>query len=191
MEDLLRRIEYEADEAAFREFYLALAPQLLNFAFIYIKSKFIAEEVVNDVFMNLWRSRQHIHEIANLRVYLYVGVRNGVSSYFSRNRDWQHIDIDTVSDVSLGFTADPEQQLITAELRQRIEGAVAGLPPRCRIIFKMIKEDGLKYREVAEILNLSVKTIENQLTIAIRKISAEIYLNTGDTRKEGHLSDKL
>ena len=191
MEDLLRRIEYEADEAAFREFYLAQAPQLLNFAFIYIKSKFIAEEVVNDVFMNLWCSRQHIHEIANLRVYLYVGVRNGVSSYFSRNKDWQHIDIDTVSDASLGFTVDPEQQLITAELRQRIEGAVAALPPRCRIIFKMIKEDGLKYREVAEILNLSVKTIENQLTIAIRKISAEIYLNTGDTRKEGHLSDKL
>ncbi|SEW36590.1 RNA polymerase sigma-70 factor [Chitinophaga arvensicola] len=188
MEDLLRRIQYEGDQAAFREFYLSQAPQLLNFAFVYIKSKFIAEEVVNDVFMNLWRSRQRIHEIANLRVYLYVGVRNGISSYFSRNKDWQHVDIDTVSEASLDFTADPEQQLITAELRQRIEGAVAALPPKCRIIFKMVKEDGLKYREVAEILNLSVKTVENQLTIAIRKISAEIFLCTGDPRKTGYLS---
>lgn len=188
MEDLLRRIQYEGDQSAFREFYLSHAPQLLNFAFVYIKSKFIAEEVVNDVFMNLWRSRQRIHEIANLRVYLYVGVRNGISSYFSRNKDWQHVDIDTVSEVSLEFTTDPEQQLITAELRKRIENAVAGLPPKCRVIFKMIKEDGLKYREVAEILHLSVKTVENQLTIAIRKISAEIYLCTGEQRKAGQLS---
>ncbi|CAL1519843.1 RNA polymerase sigma-70 factor [Chitinophaga sp. MM2321] len=180
MEDLLRRIQYDSDQAAFREFYLSQAPQLLNFAFVYIKSKFIAEEVVNDVFMNLWRSRQRLHEIANPRVYLYVGVKNGISSYFSRNKEWQHVDIDTISEVSLEFTTDPEQLLITAELRKRIETAVNSLPPKCRVIFKMIKEDGLKYREVAEILHLSVKTVENQMTIAIRKISAEIYLVTGD-----------
>ncbi|WP_341843681.1 RNA polymerase sigma-70 factor [Chitinophaga caseinilytica] len=182
MVHLLRRIQEEDDQAAFRELYLSLAPQLLKFAYLYIKSKFIAEEVVNDVFLRLWHRRQHLDEISDLKVYLYVGIRNGISNYFTRNKEWEHVDIDTVSDVALELAIDPEQQMISSELRTRIETAVAGLPPRCRVIFKLIREDGLKYREVAEILNLSVKTIENQVTIAIRKIGDEIYLRTGEGR---------
>ncbi|WP_109700283.1 RNA polymerase sigma-70 factor [Chitinophaga deserti] len=189
MEQLLRRIQEEDDQAAFKELYLFLAPQLLKFAHLYIKSKFIAEEVVNDVFLGLWRRRDRLSEITNLKVYLYVGVRNGISNYFSRNREWEHVDIDTVSDVSLDFTTNPEQLMISAELRKRIEQAVASLPPRCRVIFKMIKEDGLKYREVADILNLSVKTIENQITIAIRKIGNEIQICTGDSQPAGQSSN--
>jgi RNA polymerase sigma factor (sigma-70 family) len=67
--------------------------------------------------------------------------------------------------------------LLTAEMRNRIQQAVNQLPPRCKIIFKLIKEDGLKYREVAEILNLSVKTVDNQLATALRKIGNAINID--------------
>jgi RNA polymerase sigma factor (sigma-70 family) len=61
-------------------------------------------------------------------------------------------------------------------LLRRINNAINALPPRCKLVFKLVKEDGLPYREVADILDISVKTIDNQLAIALRKISEAINL---------------
>lgn len=71
---------------------------------------------------------------------------------------------------------DPEQLLITAEMFKRVCAAIQNLPPKCRLIFKLIKEDGLSYKEAAELLHLSVKTIENQMTIALRKLGDAVSL---------------
>ena len=65
---------------------------------------------------------------------------------------------------------DPEKLMITEEVFRQIRQAVNDLPPRCRLIFKLIKEDGLRYKEVAEILHLSIKTVEAQMAIALRRI---------------------
>ena len=59
-------------------------------------------------------------------------------------------------------------------MQKRISAAVISLPPKCQLIFKLISEDGLKYKEVAELLNLSLKTVENQMTIALKKITESI-----------------
>jgi len=69
---------------------------------------------------------------------------------------------------------DPEQLLITAEMINRIKEVINQLPPKCRIIFKLVKEDDLRYREVAEILDISIKTVENQVSIALKKIGSAI-----------------
>ncbi|MES2880605.1 MAG: sigma-70 family RNA polymerase sigma factor, partial [Bacteroidota bacterium] len=69
---------------------------------------------------------------------------------------------------------DPEQLLISAELHQRLHAAIDALPPKCRLIFKLIKEDGLKYKDVAELLQLSVKTVEAQMSIALKRVAAAI-----------------
>ena len=72
--------------------------------------------------------------------------------------------------------SDPEMMMITAEMGQRIRLAINTLPARCRLIFKLIKEDGLSYRETADLLELSLKTVENQMTIAFKKIGESIRL---------------
>jgi RNA polymerase sigma factor (sigma-70 family) len=64
---------------------------------------------------------------------------------------------------------------------KRIRDAVNELPNKCRLIFKLVKEDGLKHKEVAQLLNLSVKTVENQMTIALRKIGQSIRFNLSRT----------
>ena len=69
---------------------------------------------------------------------------------------------------------DPEQLMVTAEMVARIKAAIEALPPKCKLIFKLVKEEELKYREVADILNISVKTIESQLAIALKKIGTSI-----------------
>jgi RNA polymerase sigma-70 factor (ECF subfamily) len=75
------------------------------------------------------------------------------------------------------FSFNPEQIMLSTEMLGRIRFAILQLPPQCQLIFKLIKEDGLKYREVAELLSLSLKTVENQMTIAIKKIAATIQFN--------------
>ena len=67
--------------------------------------------------------------------------------------------------------------MITADMVNKILEAVNQLPPRCKLVYKFIKEDGLRYKEVAAILNISVKTIDNQLAIALKKIGAAINVN--------------
>jgi RNA polymerase sigma-70 factor (ECF subfamily) len=71
--------------------------------------------------------------------------------------------------------------MLTAEMMNRVQKAINDLPPRCQLIFKLIKEDGLKYREVAELLQLSIKTIENQMAIALRKIGLAIHFDIRTT----------
>ena len=82
------------------------------------------------------------------------------------------LDID-VNDEAPG----PQDLMITAEMMQRMHKAIEALPPRCKMIFKLIREDGLKYKEVAEILNISVNTIDAQMAIAVKRICMALNLN--------------
>jgi RNA polymerase sigma-70 factor (ECF subfamily) len=78
-------------------------------------------------------------------------------------------------DIELSETAiSPEEILITAEIYKNIRDAVEALPPRCKMIFKLIREDGLRYKEVAEILNISVNTIDAQMAIAVKRIAEAV-----------------
>jgi RNA polymerase sigma factor (sigma-70 family) len=76
--------------------------------------------------------------------------------------------------------------MITADMLAMIQQAINQLPPKCKIIFKLTKEDGLKYREVAEILNISVKTVENQLAIALHKIGTAVHFDIQKTIPSSH-----
>jgi RNA polymerase sigma-70 factor (ECF subfamily) len=69
---------------------------------------------------------------------------------------------------------NPEQLMISAEMFKRICQAIQELPPRCQLIFKLVKEDNLRYKEVAELLHLSVKTVEAQMTIALKKLGNSV-----------------
>ena len=66
--------------------------------------------------------------------------------------------------------------MITAEMMDRMHQAIESLPPRCKMIFKLIREDGLKYKEVGDILNISVNTIDAQMAIAVKKICTALQL---------------
>jgi RNA polymerase sigma-70 factor (ECF subfamily) len=168
--DLQYRIARHGDQQAYRELFTALYPSLLLFAKSLVKSKEPAEEIVSDVFIRIWEKRHQLDKINNLRVYLYVSTRNTAYNYL----DKQKVNItNPIEDVETEFTSiyfDPEQLMITADMLTLIQTAIDQLPPKCKIIFKLAKEDGLKYREVAEVLNISVKTVENQLAIALQKI---------------------
>lgn len=167
MQSLLHRIQYENDETAFEGFYRSQVFRLFQFAFAFVRNKELAEEIVNDVFLKLWQNRSRIDRIDNVSVYLYVAVKNTASNYLKRGMGTPHAE-PAVDHFYL--SPDPEQLLVTGELRRKIEQSIDRLPPRCKLIFKLVKEDGLSCAEVAAILDISYKTVTTQLTIALKKL---------------------
>jgi RNA polymerase sigma-70 factor (ECF subfamily) len=113
-------------------------------------------------------------EIGSLEAYLYVSVKN-LSLNYLRNDHFAHtVDIEGRCNNYIQFNADPETLMMSAEAVNRLMSTIERLPPRCKLIFSLIKEDGLKYKDVAILLNLSVKTVEAQLSIAIKKIAGAL-----------------
>jgi len=79
------------------------------------------------------------------------------------------IEVDVIFD-----TQTPEQILINDELKKKLEVAIQALPTRCKLVFKLIKEDGLSYKEAADILNISVKTVDAHLVTSIKKLTSTL-----------------
>jgi RNA polymerase sigma-70 factor (family 1) len=172
--DLQYRIARLDDQQAYRELYTSLYSYLFGFAKTIVQSRESAEEVVSDVFIKVWERRKELEKIENLKVYLYVATRNIAFNYLDKQK---RNSTNSIDDVEAEFTSidfDPEQLLITADMLALIQKAIDQLPPKCKVIFKLAKEDGLKYREVAEVLNISVKTVENQLAISLYKIGTAV-----------------
>jgi len=170
IQNLQYRIARLDDQQAYKELFTSLYSYLFRFAKTLVKSKESAEEIVSDVFIKVWERRKELEKIENLKVYLYVATRNIAYNYLDKQR---RNPTNSIDDFEAEFTSiyfDPEQLLITADMLAFIQKAIDQLPPKCRMIFKLAKEDGLKYKEVAEVLNISVKTVENQLAIALQKI---------------------
>lgn len=144
---------------------------LHQFSFSILKSKEAAEEIVSDVFIKLWQIRSRLTEINNLKVYLFTITRNFSINFIHKNYKnvpYSIDEIDIQPSVNMG---NPEDIYISAETTARIHKAISELPPQCRLIFQLVKEDGMTYKEAAEVLNISALTVRNQLAIAIKKIA--------------------
>ena len=181
LKEIQRRIAVYDDDKAYKELFFLFYKSLAQFAFSFVKSREMAEEIVSDVFINIWKGRKHLEEIENLKTYLYISTKNISLKYLLKHHKQVAIAIDSLSIEIESKDIHPDQMMITADMVNKISLAVNQLPPRCKLVYKFIKEDGLRYKEVASILDISVKTIDNHLAIALKKIGAAINV---DLRKE-------
>lgn len=173
---LLSAIALNNDQAAYKELFVLLYSRLKQFAYSILKSGEEAEELVSDVFIRIWQKRDQLTFIGSPIFYFYTTTKNlALNRLKKQNRqvslsaeDW------LIHTNSIYF--DPEQQMMTEEIMRQVKKAVNDLPPRCRLIFKLIKEDGLKYKETADLLQLSLKTIEAQMAIALRRIGKCMHM---------------
>jgi RNA polymerase sigma-70 factor (ECF subfamily) len=175
---LQQQVAAGSDQKALERLYTFYYSRLYRFACALVSQSEVAEEIVEDVFIRLWENRSGVAEIRNLQVYLYVAIRNRALNYL----DWKSRDLISYfetypEDISMSVDT-PERMLITKEMASQINKAVDALPPKCKLVFKLIREEGLKYREAAEILNISPRTVDTQMTIALKKIACAITLKT-------------
>jgi RNA polymerase sigma-70 factor (ECF subfamily) len=146
---------------------------------LYVHKKEIAEEIVNDVMVKIWNKRQTITDIQNLETYLFVAVRNHSCNYLSSYSSY-HIAIEQEGTQAKVINLnDPQKELEWKEISFQLDRTISKLPDQCRTVFKLIREDGFRYKQVAEILNISPRTVETQLSRAIKKLDKVIQAYHG------------
>ncbi|HXE58808.1 MAG TPA: RNA polymerase sigma-70 factor [Gemmatimonadales bacterium] len=159
------------DAQAFEALFRALYDRLCAFAESYVGSPQAAEEIVDDVFLNLWVGREQLRIRSSVLSYLFVAVRNKSLTHLSRaNLERRYAErvraqeplpmVDGVQEV--------EEQAATNELLVLVQEAIRQLPPRARQTYVLYYQQHLSYAEIAGIMGVSVKTVENQLSRALK-----------------------
>ena len=173
--DLQMRIALSEDMTAYKELYLLMFDSLFHFSYSFVKSKQVAEELVSDVFMKLWQIRSQLNAIDNLKLYLFGITKNFSLNYLARasknlSIQLDYMDLNKTDVESVIEFKNPEDLYISKETIKNVMKAIQGLPPQCQIIFSLVKVEGLRYKEVARLLDISVFTVRNQVAIATKKI---------------------
>lgn len=137
----------------------------------YVHSHQVAEEIVSDLFLKLWTGRQSFREVVHIEKYLFTAIRNQSLNHMRKYSAYRVISTeDSGEEQSIIHSFDPSHATEWKELLTRLDEAIEMLPPGRRQIFRLIKEEGFKPREVAEILNLSHRTVETQLFKAVKQL---------------------
>jgi RNA polymerase sigma-70 factor (ECF subfamily) len=189
--DLWERFTKGSDTRSFEGLFHELNPRLIKFCTLYVHYQQVAEELVSDVFVKCWMDRSQMQHVEKPETYLFIAVKNQALNYNKRFSSIQVVNIDDHDGggVHLVNEASPELELEKKELIFRMDQAIGTLPRQCGIIFRLIKENGMKYKEVAEILNISHRTVHTQMMRAMKKMSKAMdpYLRKANKQASDHL----
>ena len=167
--ELWKKICLTDDVKAFEQLYYTLFRKLLKFSMYYVHQREAAEEIVSEVFVKCWSNRSSLEHIEFPESYLFIAVKNQSLKYHKKYSNIHLIELED-HQFHLVDLADPSKKLETKELRHRLDQAIETLPIQARMVFRLIKENGLKYKEVAQILEISPRTVQTQLFRAIDKL---------------------
>lgn len=165
---LLLKLIKQGDQLAFRYLFYQYADSLERFSFYYINDKEKAKELVLDVFTYIWEHRKTFEIKLTMKAYLFQAVKNNSFTYIRDKKSTVFLEEVYASEVEQEGCSDIELD----ELSRLIEEAVSLLPAKCCEIFRKSREENLTNKEIAKELNISEKTVEGQITIALRKIRA-------------------
>ena len=160
--DRLRR----GDEAAFDAIFRAWYPSLVRAAESLVRSRAVAEEIVQDVMFELWKRRETLDPNTSAQAYLFQSTRNRSLNHLRHER----VEREGEPHITRGEAVDAPAHslLVEEEIHAAMRRAVEGLPERCREVFELSRIHGLKYAEIAQTLGISIKTVEAQMGKALR-----------------------
>lgn len=173
--ELLHRVASD-DHDAFRQLFDRYADRLHAAVYHYTKSRFVGEELTQEVFIRLWRHRRQLGEVQDPAAYLYRMVFNQLNTYLKRAANEKNLLERARS--WMGTNQDATRQQVEAnELTRIITAAVERLPPRKKIIYRLSKEQGFNNQQIAEQLGLSPSTVKNHLVGAMKLLRAYLKDN--------------
>ena len=165
---LINRLR-SGDESALTELYNKFWQALFVSSYNVLKDKELCEDIIQDIFMNIWHNREKLEIKISLKGYMYACARYQVFNQFRKNKDKIHVEL--FQDIDKRFQhATPETLLMHDELVQQINAVIDTLPEKCQLVYKLSREEQLTHKEIAERLNISVKTVENHITKALHVI---------------------
>lgn len=164
----------------FEQVYSEHFERMYRYAFSITKSRDLAEDVVEEVFLNIWEKQEGNRQIREVEKYLFVSVKHASLRIVSKNLN-QFLYSDYQEAVQVADQIDPESILLTSELQEVINQAIATLPPHCSLVYDLIKNKGKSYQEVAEELGIAKKTLEGHISKALAAIRKALTLYFNDT----------
>ena len=172
LEDLLERVTRNSDYGAFEFLFNSMYPTLCEFCLKFVLVREVAEKLVSDVFHSIWQNRHRI-VVSSARSYLFIAVRNRGFDYLRKAKRARWCDLEEASHIPVDLP-DSHDIIAESELSQSIRRSVEALPRQCKTIFQMSRDQGLKYREIASVLNISIKTVETQMGRALKHLQQSI-----------------
>ena len=163
--DIFRRIR-EGDEAAFSTLFDAYYTPLCFFANQYMKDMDRSRSLVQQVFVDFWIKREKTAPVRSVKSYLYQSVKNRCIDWLRKAKKSEEISERIENQSQMPF----RDLVAEAEINGHINASINQLPEKCREIFLLCRFEGLKYGEIAEKLGISVKTVEMQMGIALKKL---------------------
>ena len=167
------------DQAALRKLFDLYFSNLVIFSAKMVVNRGVAEELVEDVFIRIWQNREDLDLSVSLKSYLFTSVKNRSVNYLKSKYGKMHFeDLEKATHLVSGQGQDAELQ--AKELREAVAIAIENLPPKCRIIFHLSRNAEFTTAEISEQLGISKKTVQAQISIALRKIRDQL----GDRLRE-------
>lgn len=168
--ELFKRIAENNDQQALKELFQEFFPGMVHFADSMISDVQKSQELVQDLFLKVWSGRENLTSVTKCSGFLYVMLKNQCIDHLRSNnrkaRLYSSFDVDSNDHNYL----NAESSVKDHETLRVMQAAINSLPEKCRLVFGLIKEDGLKYREVAELLGISVKTVEAHMQLAYKRL---------------------
>ena len=176
-QELISRIR-TGDLAAFERVYHEFAPALMTFAYSQVRYRAIAEELVQELFLNLWKYRQKWVLTRSLAAYLYGALRNHIYSYRRTMAGRDELSRTSASDEAglavLPSSSRTDDMVRESELQQAIDRAVKSLSPRCQETYVLVHEQHLSYAQAAEVMGVSIKAIEMNIVRAFAALRRDL-----------------
>jgi RNA polymerase sigma-70 factor (ECF subfamily) len=175
-EETLLKLIKQGNDQAFTELYNRYWQKMLTIAFIKLQNTDDAKEVVQEVFIDIWNRRSHLNIRNSFYTYIATAVKYKVfTKIANRQKELQKrqgLSIDDKSHIT-------EEWLSFEQLKSDLEKAIVELPEKCRLVFRLSREEGLTGKEIAEKLNLSPKTVETHISKALHHLrsSLRIFMN--------------
>lgn len=168
---LLTKLADYGNEHDFKSLYDLLYDKFFRIAIYYLKKEEWAQEVVLDVFLSIWNKRYDLVKINNFENYYFILLKNASLNYIEKHKQ-ESVALN--NEIKTEHSETPESNLLNDELLLIYINALEELPPKCREVFILIREQGLSYKEAAEQLDISTKTVDAQLQKAIKSIKEKI-----------------
>ncbi len=157
------------DETALTELYNKFWQSLFMSSYNVLKDRELCEDIIQDIFMNIWHNREKLEIHISLKGYMYACARYQVFNHIRKNKDKIHVELFDDLEKRFQYTT-PETQLMHDELVYHINSIVENLPEKCQLVYKLSREEQLSHKEIAERLSISTKTVENHITKALHTI---------------------
>jgi len=167
-------IKLRGSERSFKSLVYTYQEKVIRFISLFVFDEQACEELASDVFLSLWMNRQKLADVENLDNYLFIIAKNKALNHLRKGKadlvDLDEIDIDVFHHTH----TTPESIFVNNETVLALNDVISQLPPKTRLAFHLIREQKMKYKDAAEILGVSVKTIEKQVAAAVKKLQEKL-----------------